>query len=164
MPLQAAAKAGQKNVGRRGGLGMGTGSVLWQGSLPGFTQAGQLRAFPCHSPAAGDSPCDGTEERALHGAEHSLLSALLSNGGCGLWGLDGGREALGLSGATAESGLLGLHKISPFISLASSKIRLNCTVPQLGRENKEDQARPPRTCDNSRLGLSCKNYKILSRK
>lgn len=65
-----------------------------------------------------------------------------SHAGCG-WMLEMPESAMG-----AEQGLLGLCKIFSFMLLASSKIRLKHTVLQLGRENKEDQARPPHTHDN----------------
>lgn len=58
------------------------------------------------------------------------------------------RPALPEPAVGAGQELLCLCKISPSVPLASSKIRLKHTVLRLGRENKEDQARPPRTHDN----------------
>lgn len=125
-----------------GEVGWAWAGAVSLGRAPGWGLTG---AFPCHSPAAGDSPCDGTE-LSMEQSIPPLCPP--EQRGCGLWGLDGGTEALGLSGATAEQGLLGLCRIFPFISPASSKIRLERTVLRLGRENKEGQARPPRTRDN----------------
>lgn len=65
------------------------------------------------------------------------------------------------SGASRPALLL---KILPFMLLTSEKIRLKCAATQLRRE-KEDQTRNPHVhMIISSLGLSCRNYKILSRK
>lgn len=165
--LTEAAKGGEKNVGRRGGLGTAGARAVspgWQAesfSLAGLHAEASSRTadiLPLSLPSCwglslwwerGESspwsraflPLYPPEERGMGWGKRSS-GALWSHAGRG-WMLEIPEPAMG-----AKQGLLGLCEIFPFILLASSKIRLKHTVLHLGRENKEDQARPPCTRDN----------------